>query len=112
MVEESISKEFRLTVFYWNYFIKETNQNEMVSKGYKKVFKALNYFEHLLVLDTAVTGCVSISAFASLVGTPIANTTSSVELKNSGISVEIKKHKSVVKKRKKLGKIVLLSKSS
>ena len=33
-----------------------------------KMFRAiLNYTEHLLILTSAISGCVSISAFASLV---------------------------------------------
>ena len=40
----------------------------MVSKNYKKVCTALNYMEYLLILASAVSGCVSVSAFASLVG--------------------------------------------
>ena len=31
----------------------------------------LNYFEPLLILASAVSGCVSISAFATLVGIPL-----------------------------------------
>ena len=32
----------------------------------------MNHIEHFLISISAVTGCVSISAFASLVGTPIS----------------------------------------
>ena len=49
------------------YFIDEINQNELMSKKYKNVFRALNVIEHLLISASAVTGCVPISAFASLV---------------------------------------------
>ena len=37
----------------------------------KKFVKILNYIEHLLILISTVTGCFSISAFASLAGIPI-----------------------------------------
>ena len=40
-------------------------------KKHKKVCRVLNYTEHAVVLISAITGCVSISAFASLVGIPI-----------------------------------------
>ena len=33
-----------------------------------------NYIEHLLILVSAITGCVSSSAFASLVGIPVGIT--------------------------------------
>ena len=45
----------------------------MISKKYKKTCMALNYIEHLLILASAVTGCVSISAFATVVGIAIAS---------------------------------------
>ena len=58
----------------------------------------LNYIEHLLILASAVTRCVSISAFASLVGIPLSITSYAVGLKISGITAEIKKYKSRIKK--------------
>ena len=42
-----------------NYFIEEINQNELMRKKAIKVCRDLNYFEHLLLLATAITGCVS-----------------------------------------------------
>ena len=45
----------------------------MISKKYKKTCMALNYIEHLLILASAVTGCVSISAFATVVGIAIGS---------------------------------------
>ena len=41
-----------------------------MSKKHKKVWAVLNYMEHLLVLASVITGCVSISGFGSLVGIP------------------------------------------
>ena len=38
-----------------------------MSAKYKKTHKYLNYVDHLLILASTVTGCVSISAFVSLV---------------------------------------------
>ena len=73
-----------------------------------------NYFieEHLLILTSAVTGCVSISAFSSLVGLPIGTASSAVALKICAITAGIKKYKSIIKKkRKKHDKIVLLVKT-
>ena len=80
MSEENITQEFRLKNVdeTRNYFIKEINQNELMSKKHKKVCRVLNYIKHLPVLVSAVTGCVSISAFASLVGIPIGITSSAI----------------------------------
>ena len=47
--------------------MKEIDQNELMSNQNKKICTALNYIEHSLTLNFAVTGCISISAFAVLV---------------------------------------------
>ena len=60
MSEENISQEF-----WWknidetNYLDKELNQNELVSKKHKNVYRNLNYIKHLLILISAITGCLS-----------------------------------------------------
>ena len=69
----------------------------MSAKHWKKC-KALNYFEHFLVLVSAVSGCVSISVFASLVGHPVGIASSAVVLKICTITAGIKTYKSVIKK--------------
>ena len=72
MVEENISQEFKLkNINETNYFLEEIKQNELVSRKHKKVCKTLNYTEHVLILAFTITGCISISAFASLIGIPI-----------------------------------------
>ena len=83
MSEENISQEFRLKNINEtrNYFIEEINQNELVNKKHRKVCIVLNYIEHFLILVSTVTGCDSISAFASLVGIPIGIKSSAVGLK-------------------------------
>ena len=53
------------------------------------------------MLASAVTGCVSISAFTSLVGIPIANTNSAVGLRICAITAGTIKHKSTIEKRRK-----------
>ena len=94
------------------YLIEEINQNELMSKIYKKVFRVFNYIEYLLTLISTVTECISISAFASLVGIPIGITSSAIGLKICVITVGIKKCKSMFKKKKKKhDKILLLAKS-
>ena len=82
-----------------------------MSKRHKNVFTVFNYVEHLFVLASAVTRCVSISAFVSFVGIPIGITSSAVGIKISAITAEIKTYKSIInKKKKKHDKIVLLTK--
>ena len=81
-----------------------------MSERYKKTCKYLNYAENLLVLVSTVTGYISISAFASLVCVPVGITSSAVGLKICAITAGIKKYKSIIKKKKKHDKIVLLGK--
>ena len=71
-----------------------------MSEKYKKTFKYLNYVEHLLISVSTVTGCVSISVFTSLVCVPVSNTSSAVGIKMCAITAEIKKYKSIIKKKK------------
>ena len=83
-----------------------------MSKNHIKVCTTLNYIEHFLILGSTITGCISISAFASLVGIPIGLISSAVGLKIFSMTAGIKKYKSIVKKKKKKhNKIVLLAKS-
>ena len=82
-----------------------------MSKKYKKVCGVLNYIDHSLIVISTITGCVSISAFATLVGIPIGITSSAIGLEICVITAGIKKYKSIIKKKKeKHDKIVLLAK--
>ena len=65
MPEERMNQEFRLKQIdeIRNCLIEELNQNELMSKKHKKVCRVFKYIE--------LCGCVSIFAFASLVGIPI-----------------------------------------
>ena len=73
MVKDNISQELRLKNIdeKRNYFVEETEQNELMSNKHKKVCATLNYIEHFLTLISEITGCISISIFASLVDIPI-----------------------------------------
>ena len=109
MVEENISQEFRLKNIdeTRNYLIEQINRNELMSKKHKKVCKALNYNEHFLILVSSITGCFSMSAFASLIGIPIGIASSAIVLKICAITARIRKYKSIIKKKKKKHKILL-----
>ena len=109
-----ISQEFRLKNIdeTRNYLTEEINQKDLMSKKHKKVCTTLNYIEHFLILGSTITGCISISAFASLVGIPIGIMSSAIGLKICEITAAIKKYKSIIqKKKKKHDKVVLLAKS-
>ena len=72
-----------------------------MSAKYKKTCKYSNYVEHLLILASTSTGCVSVSAFTLLVAIPVVITSSAVGLKICAITSGIKKYKSIIKKKKK-----------
>ena len=63
-----------------------------MSKKHKKVYTALNYIEHFVILVFTITGRVSISAFAFLTGIPIGITSFIIGLKICAITAEIKKY--------------------
>ena len=114
MPEENINQEFRLKKIdeIINYLNEETNQNKLMSNKHKKNCRVLNYITHLLIVISTITGCVSISDFASLVGIPIGITSSAIGLKICAITVGIKKYKLIIKKEEnKHDKIVLLARS-
>ena len=94
-----------------NYLIEEINKKELMSRKHKKVYRGLNYIEHLLISISTVTGCISISSSASLVGIPIWIKSSAIGLKICVITAGIKKYKSITKKKKKHDKILSLAKS-
>ena len=108
-----MSQEFRLKKIDngRNYFLEEIEKNELMSRKHKKVCTTLNYIEHFLILASTITGCISTSASASLLGIPMRIESSSIGLKICAIAAGIKKYKSIIKKnKKKHDKVVLLAK--
>ena len=79
-----------------------------MSKKHKKVCGVLFYVDQLLIIISTITGCVSISDFASLFGIPIETASSATGFKICEITAGIEKYKSIIKKKqKKHDKIVL-----
>ena len=72
-----------------------------MSKKHKKVYRALNFFELFLNFISAVSECVSIFTFASLVGGVVGIASSAVGLKIYKITAGIRMYRSVIKKKKK-----------
>ena len=82
-----------------------------MSRKHKKFCTTLNYIENFLMLASTITGCISISSFASLLGIPRGITSSAIGLKICAVTAGIKKYKSIIKKRKKKhNKVKLLAK--
>ena len=81
-------------------------------KSTKKFFTLFNYIEQSLILVSTITGCVSISSFASLVGILVGIASSAKRLKICVITAGNKKCKSIInEKKEKYDKIVLLAKA-
>ena len=87
-----------------NYLIEEIKQNELKSKKHKKICATLNYIQHFFILASIITGCVSISAFSSLVGVPIEIASSPILLKICARNARIKKYMLIIKKQDKKSK--------
>ena len=64
-----------------------------MNRKHKKVCATLNYIEHFLILASAVTRCISISIFVSLLSIPIGITSSAAGLKICAIATGIKNYK-------------------
>ena len=90
---------------------KKQNQLTLMSREHKRVCTILDYIESFLILVSTITECISISAFAYLLGIPIGITSFTTGLKNCAIAAGIKKYKSIIKKPKnKHNKTILLAK--
>ena len=68
MPEENMNQRFRLKTIdeIRNYLIEEINRIELMSKKHKKVCRVLNYIDHLLIVISTITGCVSLFPFLLL----------------------------------------------
>ena len=72
-----------------------------MTEKHKNVCRGLNYFQHFLVFLSAISDCVSIFAFASLVCVPVGIKSFVLGLKVCGLTAKIKKYESVTKKKER-----------
>ena len=101
MPEENINQEFRLRKIdeIRHYLIEEINRNGLMSKKHKKGCRVLNCVDYSLIAICAITGSVSIFAFASLVGIPVGITSFAIGLNICVMTAAIKKYKLIIKKK-------------
>ena len=64
----------------------------MRSEKHEKVCSVLIYTEHFIILASKVTGCILISAFATLVGITIEIKSSAIRLNICAITTGIKNY--------------------
>ena len=82
-----------------------------MSRNHKEVCRALNYLKHFLVLVSAGGGCVSISAFVSLLGVPVGIANYALGLKFFAVNEELETISQSSQKGKKHENIKLLAKA-
>ena len=68
-----------------------------MSKKHKKACATLDYIDHFLILCSTINECISITAFASLVGI----TSYAIGLKICATTAASEIYKSIIKKKKK-----------
>ena len=96
-----------------DYLLAETKHDNLLSEKHNKTGKYWNYVENVLILWSAVAGCVSISAFVSFVYVPVEATSSVVGINICATTAGSKKYKSIIKKKKtNHNKIVLSGKDN
>ena len=73
MVDQNISKKLKSKNIdeTRNYFLEYIKKSELMSKNHESICTSINYIEHFLNLTSAITGCIWISAFTSLIGVHI-----------------------------------------
>ena len=65
--EASLEFRFRKIDETRKCILDEMKHNDLMSEKYKKTCKYFNLVGHLLILASAITGCISMSEFSSLV---------------------------------------------
>ena len=67
-----------------------------MNEKYNNTIKYLTYVKQLLILASTLTGCVSISAFASVVAISVGITSSAAGINICAMTVGIKKCKFII----------------
>ena len=103
MIVKNISQEFRLKNIdeIRNYFLEEIGKNELMSKRRRIVCTTLSYNEYFLILASAITECIPISDFASMLGISLGIMSSAIGIKTFAVAVGTKNYQAIIKKQKK-----------
>ena len=63
-----------------DYFVAEIKERELMSKILSKYIAFFNYFDKSLLVLSATSGSISIASFATVIGTPVGITNTSLRL--------------------------------
>ena len=95
-----------------NYFIEEINQRKSCSQKLNKYVTTFDYIDQILIVLSAATVGVSIIPFTSIIRGPVRRASTSLTLIFSLTTGIVKKLLNITrKKKKKHGKILMLTKS-
>ena len=72
-----------------NYHLEEIKINHLMGKKHREGYRTLYYVEYFLIFIFAVSRCVTIFAFDSLVSAPVDIISSAVRLSNYKIIVRL-----------------------
>ena len=94
------------------YFVAEIKERKLMSKRLSKYIAFCYYFDKSLIVLSATSGSVSVTSFATVIGTPIGIASASLSLTFSLSTGIIKKLlKTTRNKKKKHNKIIMLARS-
>ena len=94
------------------YFLADIRERELISKNISKYIASLDYFDKSLNVLSILSGNISIASFATLIGTPAGITGASCSFIFSITSAFVKIFlKTIINKKKKHNKIVMLARS-
>ena len=63
-----------------DYFIAEVKERELMSKRLSKYIASFDYFDKSLIVLSATSDSISISSFATVIGTPVGIASASLSL--------------------------------
>ena len=93
-------------------FLAEIRERELISKNIGKYIASLDYFDKLLNVLSILSGNISIASFATVIGAPAGIIGANCGFTFSVASGFVKKFlKTIINKKKKHNKIVMLTRS-
>ena len=95
-----------------DYFVAEMKERELMSKKLSKYIAFCDYFDKSLIVLSTTSGCISITSFATVNGTPVGIASASISLTFSLSTGIVKKLlKTTQDKNKKHHKTFMLARS-